>query len=246
MSTISRWSLSALASTVLLAVNPPAAAADDAIRPLPQPWTYAEPAHLGWFGDRRPLDGSYRYLPTAQWSGFFVGGLLGAAAGSADTGGSALGDIGMSGFAGGLLGGYNIQLGSLVAGVEADVTWASLDGSENVAGLNATAGHDWLGSVRGRLGYATENWLLYGTLGYAFADFHLDTSDFGTHLSQSAHPNGFVYGAGAEYAISPQLSLRGEVLRYTFEDMSFDLPSGVLTADPDVTTVRAGLSLRFN
>lgn len=246
MSTIPCRSASALVFSLLLSIDPEAAAADETLRSQSLAWSYAEPSHLGWFGDRRPLDGSYRYVPTAQWSGFYGGAVLGGAVGSTDTSGSVLGDVSMNGLAGGLFGGYSIQLGSLVAGVETDVTWSSIDGTESVGGLNATAGHDWLGSVRGRLGYATENWLVYGTLGYAFADFHLDASAVGAHLSETVHPSGFVYGAGAEYAISPQLSLRGEVMRYTFEDMSFAMPSGLFTADPDVTTVRAGLSLRFN
>lgn len=241
-----RWGASALATGLILAFSPPPVAADEAGSTATLAWPYPEPSYLGLLGDRRPLDGSYRTIPTAQWSGFYVGGHLGGALGSTGTDGSDLGDVSTDGFAGGILGGYNIQLGSIVAGVEADVAWANISGDDSAGGLEATAGHDWLGSLRGRLGYATENWLLYATAGFAFTEFNVDLIDAGTHLKDSARPNGFVYGGGVEYSISPQLSLRGEVLRYSFEDMDFEIPSGAFSADPDVTTVRAGLSLRFN
>lgn len=241
-----RWSAPALVASYLCLLTPQTAVAGDAPASASGPWPYREPMHLGWFDDQRPLDGSYRYDPTALWSGFYIGGTLGGALGSTGTGGSGIGDVSTGGFTGGILGGYNIQLGSVVAGIEADLAWANLDGDENAAGVEATAGHDWLASVRGRLGYASESWLVYATAGFAFTEVSLDVTDGATVAKDSARPAGFVYGAGAEYAISPQLSLRGEILRYNFEDMDFKIPGGAISAEPDVTTVRAGLSLRFN
>lgn len=206
--------------------------------------TFDPPSYAGLLDDRRPFDNSYRYIPAAQWAGFYVGGHLGAGFGTTDTMGSAVGDLSMSGFTGGLLGGYNIQMGSLVAGVEADVAWASIDGSETTVVASATASHDWLSSFRARVGYATGNWLIYGTGGLAVADFNIDVEDFAGRVSNSSTPAGWVLGAGVEYAISPQLSLRGEVLHYSFDET--DMPAANLTVDPDVTTVRAGISMRFN
>ncbi len=206
--------------------------------------TFDPPAYAGLLDDRRPFDNSYRYVPAAQWAGLYVGGHLGAGFGSTDTMGSAVGDLTTSGFTGGILAGYNIQIGSLVAGVEGDIAWANIDGTDSTGLVSATASHDWLSSFRARIGYATENWLVYGTGGVAYTDFNVDVEDLAGTVTTSSTPAGWVLGAGAEYAISPQLSLRGEVLHYSFESSS--VPAADLTADPDVTTVRAGLSMRFN
>jgi outer membrane immunogenic protein len=205
---------------------------------------YGAPSYAGLLDDRRAFDNSYRYIPAAQWAGLYVGGHLGAGFGSTDTMGSAIGDLATSGFSGGILGGYNIQLGSLVAGVEADIAWANIDGSESTSFAAATASHDWLSSVRARIGYATESWLVYATGGLAIADFNVDVEDFAGRVTREATPSGWVLGGGAEYAVSPQLSLRGEVLHYSFEETR--VPAANLTADPDITTVRAGISMRFN
>ena len=89
-----------------------------------------------------------------------------------------------SSFLGGGQIGYNWQTGSVVLGVEADVSWRELtDYSFSVFGNNPTAGlpmgsvaadtayfkskQGALGTLRGRIGYAPGNWLLYVTGGLA-------------------------------------------------------------------------------
>ncbi len=72
-------------------------------------------------GYRRPIDGSLRYVPPselAQWAGLYIGGTLGASSGSSDVSGVGLDDISTSGMTGGVMAGYNFQMGSIVAGVE--------------------------------------------------------------------------------------------------------------------------------
>src|SRR3954454_306044 len=93
-----------------------------------------------------------------------------------------------SGFVGGGQIGYNYQIGQWVIGVEADLQYADLNKSRegdrvtairgdgvNYANLgfvgarNANfGGLDWFGTVRGRLGWAMDRFMIYGTGGFAF------------------------------------------------------------------------------
>src|SRR6202034_3824618 len=73
---------------------------------------------------------------------------------------------------GGLYAGYNYQIGWAVLGIESDIEAADIHGgfdSVTAAGAGATR-IDWQGSFRGRLGYATDKLLFYGTGGLAFAN----------------------------------------------------------------------------
>src|ERR1700687_2347232 len=91
-----------------------------------------------------------------NWSGFYAGLNLGYGWGKETNTG-----VNPSGILGGGQVGYNWQSGQFVFGGEAD-----LQGS----GANDTFApwkfsNPWFGTVRGRVGYAFNNILLYGTLG---------------------------------------------------------------------------------
>jgi hypothetical protein len=88
----------------------------------------------------------------------------------------------------GVHGGCNWQTASTwVFGIEGDWDWTNLNagGTNRLYGATANNGAtygllndtlsmqtkvNWLASVRGRFGYASPNWMLYGTGGVAFAD----------------------------------------------------------------------------
>ena len=83
-----------------------------------------------------------------------------------------------SGFAGGVQVGYNVQKCLTVWGIEADWDWTSLKKSYGVtqafapaAGFDYTNSNQmkWFGTIRGRVGIAVENLLLFVTSGLAFA-----------------------------------------------------------------------------
>lgn len=86
---------------------------------------------------------------------------------------------------------------------------------------------DWLGTARGKIGYAFDRVFVYGTGGVAFGSVRLDTATtadggaFGERVNRpdfdarkSALRVGWVAGGGVEYAISPHLSIKGEALYY--------------------------------
>lgn len=96
-------------------------------------------------------------------------------------------------FSGGMVGGTfggQIQSGHVVLGVEADIDWASVNGSATVfptiGGIPIAAGtaslstniHD-VSTGRLRVGYALDNWLLYATAGLALLGAHTNVSTVG-------------------------------------------------------------------
>ncbi|NJM34685.1 MAG: porin family protein [Rhodomicrobium sp.] len=106
--------------------------------------------------------------------------------------------------------GYNWQSGNKVLGIEADISFG-----DDI---------DYLASLRGRLGYAHGNLLLYVTAGAAFVGFD-DTKITTTYYSKSHDSEfegdrkiGVVAGGGAEYKIAPNWSVGAEGLYYAFAD----------------------------
>lgn len=71
---------------------------------------------------------------------------------------------------GGIHAGYNYQIQSFVIGAETDINWTSIKGDDGGAGgmLDQTK-LKWLGSLRGRLGYAWDRFLVFGTGGLEYA-----------------------------------------------------------------------------
>ncbi|MEE7494730.1 hypothetical protein MOTC310_31700 [Methylobacterium oryzae] len=115
--------------------------------------------------------------------------------------------------------GYNVQFGQgagIVLGVETDIQYADLnnrrrDGgfysfgpgavSSSVVFVDPTGnrGVDWFGTVRGRIGYAFDRVLVYGTGGFAYGGGGSDNQlaygrDNDTRI-------GYAVGGGVEYAI---------------------------------------------
>ena len=134
--------------------------------------------------------------PLISWTGFYLGGNLGASWPRDDldffTGGAKA--------IGGVHGGYNYQWpNNILLGIEGDA-----DFSQNF---------DYLGSVRARLGYAYENTLIYGTGGVAFAGFA------GPRFSDET---GWVAGGGLERKLRDDLSIGLEGLYYSFDNAKFD------------------------
>src|SRR5262245_8963582 len=121
------------------------------------------------------------YIPIAplyNWSGFYVGGNLGAGFNSkgsiSDTLGSTFGTTTNTSFVGGGQVGVNYEFwGGVVIGAEAMFDWVpNTSNTINVTnGANtaaATINNRWLTTVTGKLGYAWDRVLLYGKGGGAF------------------------------------------------------------------------------
>ena len=96
--------------------------------------------------------------PIYNWSGLYIGINGGYGWGNTDVNGPFAAGSGHDingGLVGGTLG-YNWQFNQLVFGIEGDLDWMNIKGTGLCGGGVTTCTTDgrWLGTVRGRLGYA--------------------------------------------------------------------------------------------
>jgi len=135
------------------------------------------------------------------------------------------------GFVGGTAG-AQIQQGHVVLGVESDIDWANIRGSGTVipaiAGipapitLNLATKTEAIITARARFGMALNNFLLYGTGGAAFlretadgtsiAGVPCGTAGVLVGCTEAHWRPGLAAGLGAEYAFTPNWTLKGEYL----------------------------------
>lgn len=193
----------------------------------------ADAADLGTY-DGSQKDRAFAYEPASEmvynWAGLYAGVHAGFAStkfdGVYDEGGElskTLEDPSLNGAVFGGQVGYNWQSGGWVYGIEGDVSHSGQSFSFiDDEGSTQKGSIDLLASVRARLGITTGGALLYVTGGLAYADatFEAIESDDEEPDSGKARKNalGGIVGAGLEYALSPTISLRGEVLHYIFND----------------------------
>lgn len=152
-----------------------------------------------------------------DWTGFYAGGQLGYANVDTNVAGVDGDDI-----IGGLLLGYDYDMGNWVVGGGIDYDFADIS-------LSPTTSLEEVWRVKLRGGYKLGNGLLYATGGYAGAD----TSDLGSE-------DGYFVGGGYEHMLSQNFSLGGEVLYHEFEGFG---PANAV--DAEATTVQIRASYRF-
>jgi outer membrane immunogenic protein len=140
-----------------------------------------------------------------------------------------------SGFEGGVQAGYNWQSGPLVFGVEGDIEATSAD--DTFAPWKFS--NPWFGTVRGRVGYAFNNILFYGTGGLAFGELRADT--FG--LSESHTTAGWTAGVGAEFGLAQNWRAKIEYLYVDLADSNFAITG--MTNGYRFGLVRAGVNYHF-
>lgn len=185
------------------------------------------------------------YVPTPDqaivtasrdWTGFYIGVNAGYGSSTASHGGSDTDNSELSGWLGGVQAGYNVQFDSVVLGVEADLSAAGIvEGSDNDH-FDDNDGINGLATLRGRLGFAVGDLLLYGTAGLAVAS--LDTYD------EAQTMTGWVAGVGAEYMVTETVSLKAEYLYTNFGTVEVDGYGGD-EFDIDGSAVRVGVNFHF-
>ena len=84
------------------------------------------------------------------------------------------------GVVGGTLG-YNWQMNQVVFGLEGDLDWSNIRGSTAAVPCTTSCEtrNDWLGTARGRIGYAFDRWMPYVTGGLAFGNVKASPAGFG-------------------------------------------------------------------
>lgn len=219
-----------------------------------------------------------------DWSGFYVGGHVGG--GWADqghtivddgNGGAGLAGFGIfpsrtalnkshpSGVLGGVQGGFNWQFNNIVLGVEGEYTWSGMRGTSRTADpvfptvvLRSNDRIDDIATVTGRVGYAFNNWLLYGKGGWAWARGASDgviSTPLGPvgELSSKSDKDGWVAGAGIEWGFAPNWSAKIEYEHIdlgskTVQVNTTGLGPATVFADSStrIDTLKAGVNYRFN
>jgi len=189
------------------------------------------PAYYNWTGFYLGINGGYGF-GESNWSS-----ALGST-GDFDTNGAVVG---------GTLG-YNWQVGHAVFGLEGDLDWSDIKGSTSTAafcaGGNCETRNNWLGTARGRIGYAFDRFMPYVTGGLAVGDIKA-TTPVGSTTETNA---GWTAGGGVEAAIAGPWTAKVEYLYTDLGKGTCDAANcGGASADVGFRTniVRGGINYRF-
>ena len=217
-------------------------------------------------------------VPVVQaydWTGLYVGGHSGYAGGRSNWSSppdlsSSLGlfqssDIftGSGSYFGGLQIGYDYMLPSrVVLGAQLDASFPGFPRNDiSLGGISifstpeiglASYSENVLhsGTLRARVGYAPDNWLVYATGGFAWTYDQLtltQLADDTTIDSPFLWRLGWAAGGGIEYAFAPNWTANVEYLFTKYGNSSVMFPNAGLqfTSDFSLQQVRAGLNYRF-
>ena len=231
--------------------------------------------------------------PGSNWTGLYLGAHVGYAladmSGTTTAGDGTAGGIpatesanvsGKDPLRGGQLG-FNYQLANgIVLGVEGDLSWMTFTENQKAFSTEGTLGDgdwlqaetdyaiDWMATLRGRIGYAQDRWLLFATGGLAFLKEEHTRTQYLSNLASASLPfgrstqewfsesdsairRGFTVGGGVEYALSSHWSMKGEYQYVGFDTEDFvfgNAKSGVakgysVNCTPLIQCIRDGLPL---
>jgi outer membrane immunogenic protein len=220
-------------------------------------------------------------VPTVTWTGFYAGvhGAWISDTGEAErTGVSGVSPealptrlgLSESGLGGGAQIGYLWQFGSVVAGLEADITALDVGRSRSFEGVEdpftlrteLSSQMSWFGTVKGRIGVTMpsllpvfQHSLYYVTGGVAYAQVEhqgqitVTPPGVGPVTSSEEWTTGFVVGAGSEHRLTQNVSLKSETLYYNLDDEKLTLTragdEAVYRFRNDGWISRVGLNVRF-
>ena len=196
-----------------------------------------------------------RPAPVLNWTGFYVGVNAGYGGGESSIDIAGLGGalpLKSNGFLGGGQIGYNWQAGQFLYGLEADIQGTNVKSSLGVATLfggDAGTTVDYFGTVRGRIGFTPwERSVVYATGGLAYGQTKttLGVLQLGTNTKI-----GWTAGAGFEYMIAQNWSVKTEYLYVDLGKDDFDLaalgapPGFTISEKTNMHVVRAGVNYHF-
>src|SRR5919112_2866388 len=157
--------------------------------------------------------------PAYNWTGFYAGinggGGWGHSRHDFEAAGTTTGDYRISRATAGGTVGANLQAGGLLLGLEGDMNWSDIGGSDPCPNPNFTCRTQskWLATTRGRVGYAIGRVLPYVTAGAAFGRIRAQIPDFGSERETEV---GWTGGGGLEAGIFGGLSAKLEYLYIDF------------------------------
>jgi outer membrane immunogenic protein len=190
------------------------------------------------FAADMPLKAAAAPVSVYDWSGMYLGGVIGGAWGTNDISDPGLGVLGTlvgvpviqttspSAFIGGIEGGSRYQFQRLVVGWEADITWGDLNATSTsgfgapllpsgILSRSITTDTNWTATAVSTVGIAHGNWLLYGKAGVAWANVNYtdNWAIAGIPLfsgTGSDNRVGWTVGTGVEWAVWNNWSVKAE------------------------------------
>ena len=157
--------------------------------------------------------------------------------------------------------GYDYMVSpSFPLGIEADVDGTSLKGSVlSIDGSNQHSSKlDAFGTARGRVGFAQNNWLFYGTGGFAWSEGSVTRTrsprqvppipaPAGTVETTSNTRTGWAAGAGAEWGVTQNWTARVDYLYLDLCNATsvFPLSNRQHTSSLTMNMARVGVNYKF-
>lgn len=218
----------------------------------------ASAGHAADLGAPPSIKDSYTsYAAPYNWSGLYGGGFIGGAHSiwtidfyRNNNHGHA--EESSDGLAGGLYAGYNWQFNrNWIYGIEADL------GVTNASQHNQVFDNDntdseigMFGSLRGRIGYAVDRTLFFGTAGFAFANISQNIQK-GRNAGEQVvwedqTATGYILGGGIEYAFDNNWVGRAEYLYSNYGNVTlYNADGNRAEFANDMSLLRVGLSHKF-
>ncbi len=198
--------------------------------------------------------------PVFTWNGFYAGVAAGGVWGTANVSQPTFETANVKASSGALAGlvGYNMQFGQLVVGVEGEMGWQNTTGSgrfvDGFSGLpyNESINSEYELRMRGRLGYAFGNALVYVAGGSSFTGQRVTLTDRATGASSSIRNDltGYNIGGGVDYAFAPNWVARVEYIRDNYNSTGYSFSTGPApfndrAVSASNNTIRASLIYNF-
>ena len=203
-------------------------------------------AVLGVAGPGRAADMPVKAPPPVvvvpfTWTGFYLGGNIGASWGHRDfadiTRGLTFSQTSDGRFIGGPQAGFNYQFNNFVIGVEGDIDWIARDRNSPsiavpaVGTIAVTSTIPWIATAAARFGVAVDHWLLYGKAGGGWIgnnNFTVSNLTTGTSIvaANNREASGFLGGVGIEYAVTNNWTVKAEYDYLSLSRRAFIVPAG--------------------
>jgi len=184
------------------------------------------------------------YAPIYNWTGFYIGVNGGGGFGRSTW--DVTGPIDVSGGVVGGTVGYNYQINQMVLGIEGDIDWSGINGTNSAAcALGCKTSNSWLSTVRGRVGYAADRFMPFVTGGVAFGNIQASLPGF---VGGSTSNTGWTLGGGIEYAFAGPWTVKAEYLYVDLGSFNCGLGCSLATVDNvsfHTNLLRAGINYRF-
>lgn len=168
-----------------------------------------------------------------DWSGNYIGGQIGASSSKFPSPFTS-----RTGFLGGAVIGKNMQSGNIVFGGELEGNFAE---AEHRIGNGGRLQQSWNANAKGKVGYALDKTLIYGTAGYGIAKF----KSKGATTSAPGWEGGALIGAGVEQALAGPLSVKAEYDFQRFNNVKSDVNGVRQSNNLKNHSIKAGVNYRF-